>query len=145
MAAVSGAVPASPPPATAAPVPGWPVPERLKGASDEEIFSSNLGLLEKLKALGAEYEATAFQVDGRQPEGSALARFQTAYLQERGCSVTALSPLESAATLGLARTFAVYKPDGASTPFLEIEHLDSRFSGMGLPVHRPDASSESAR
>ena len=28
-------------------VPGWPVPERLKGASDEEIFSSNLGLLEK--------------------------------------------------------------------------------------------------
>ena len=78
-------------------VPGWPVPERLKGASDEEIFSSNLGLLEKLKALGAEYEATAFQVDGRQPEGSALARFQTAYLQERGCSVTALLPLESAA------------------------------------------------
>ncbi|MEN9315187.1 MAG: hypothetical protein RIS35_1580 [Pseudomonadota bacterium] len=39
-----------------------------------------------------------------------------------------ISPLESAATLGILKTFALYKPFGAHSGFLEIEHLDDRFS-----------------
>ena len=44
-----------------------------------------------------------------------------------------VSPLESAATLGVMKTFPVYKAFGPDAGFLEIEHLDTRFSGMGLP------------
>ncbi len=44
-----------------------------------------------------------------------------------------VSPLESAATLGLAKAFPVFKPFGASAAFLELEHLDTRFSGLNLP------------
>lgn len=44
-----------------------------------------------------------------------------------------ISPLESAATLGLMRTFPVYKPTATSASFLEVEHLDSRFSGHDWP------------
>lgn len=54
--------------------------------------------------------------------------------------VSFVSPLESAATLGLTKTFAVYKPHGASAPFLEIEHLDNRFSGMSMPLTRPHSA-----
>lgn len=45
-----------------------------------------------------------------------------------------ISPLESAATLGLTKTFSVYKPYGLSAPFLEVEHLDNRFSEMSVPL-----------
>lgn len=51
--------------------------------------------------------------------------------------VSFVSPLESAATLGLTKTFAVYKPDGPSASFLEVEHLDNRFSGKAFPLTRP--------
>ena len=44
-----------------------------------------------------------------------------------------VSPLESAATLGVLKTFPIYKPFGPDAGFLEIEHLDTRFSGMALP------------
>lgn len=38
-------------------------------------------------------------------------------------------PLESAATLGLMRTFQVYKPVAENAGFLEIHHLDRRYLG----------------
>jgi hypothetical protein len=44
-----------------------------------------------------------------------------------------VSPLESAATLGVLKTFAIYKPFGPDAGFLELEHLDTRFSSMTLP------------
>jgi hypothetical protein len=44
-----------------------------------------------------------------------------------------ISPLESAATLGLLKTFAVYKPAPPSAGWMEIEHLDQRLSGLPLP------------
>lgn len=44
-----------------------------------------------------------------------------------------VSPLESAATLGLLKTFSVYKP-ARPVHYLEIEHLDDKFSSMQLPV-----------
>lgn len=44
-----------------------------------------------------------------------------------------VSPLESAATLGVLKTFPIYKPFGPDAGFLEIEHLDTRFSGTALP------------
>ncbi|GGI99580.1 hypothetical protein [Neoroseomonas lacus] len=44
-----------------------------------------------------------------------------------------ISPLESAATLGMLKTFAIYKAFGPDAGFLEIEHLDNRFSSMKLP------------
>lgn len=50
---------------------------------------------------------------------------------DRDCSF--VSPLESAATLGLAKTFPVFKPFAASAGFLELHHLDTRFSSLDLP------------
>jgi hypothetical protein len=44
-----------------------------------------------------------------------------------------ISPLESAATLGVMKAFPIYKAFGADAGFLEIEHLDTRFSSMRLP------------
>lgn len=44
-----------------------------------------------------------------------------------------VSPLESAATLGVARTFAVYKPAGSAASFLELQHLDLRFARLDWP------------
>lgn len=58
--------------------------------------------------------------------------------------VSFVSPLESAATLGLTKTFAVYK---SQTPeaFLEVEHLDDRFSKMGWqPLVAPNPSNSDA-
>ncbi|MDO8800783.1 hypothetical protein [Phenylobacterium sp.] len=45
-----------------------------------------------------------------------------------------VTPLESAATLGVAKTFSIYKAFGRSAGFLEIEHMDSAFSDLKLPV-----------
>lgn len=41
-------------------------------------------------------------------------------------------PLESAASLGLMRTFRVYKPAPENAAFLEVEHLDCRYLGTQL-------------
>ena len=38
-----------------------------------------------------------------------------------------VGPLESAATLGVMRTFRVYKPADANAAFLELEHTGSGF------------------
>jgi hypothetical protein len=48
-------------------------------------------------------------------------------------------PLESAATLGVMRTFEVYKPALANAGFLEIHHLDNRYLGrlLRLPARNP--------
>lgn len=54
-----------------------------------------------------------------------------AHFNDRDCSF--ISPLESAATLGVMKAFAIYKPFGVDAGFLEIEHLDTRFSAMTLP------------
>ena len=49
-----------------------------------------------------------------------------------------IGPLESAATLALMRSFAVYKPALDCADFLEIEHQDDRFMRViaGLPPNR---------
>lgn len=47
---------------------------------------------------------------------------------DQDCSF--VSPLESAATLGVLKTFPIYKPFGTDAGFLEIEHLDRRFSSL---------------
>ena len=56
---------------------------------------------------------------------------QQKHFADMDCSF--ISPLESAATLGLLKTFSVYKP---SRPmhYLEIEHLDTKFSNLQLPL-----------
>ena len=41
-----------------------------------------------------------------------------------------IGPLESAATLGVMRTFRVYKPSREFTRFLEIEHAGNAFAGL---------------
>lgn len=53
------------------------------------------------------------------------------HFADQDCSF--ISPLESAATLGILKTFPIYKPFGRHAGWLEIEHLDTRFSGMRLP------------
>ncbi len=62
-----------------------------------------------------------------------------AYFLDRDTSF--IGPLESAATLGIMRTFRVYKPAAAAANFLEIEHsgeawvrkIDRRDSALGSP------------
>ena len=44
-------------------------------------------------------------------------------------------PLESAATLGIMRTFAVYKPAAANAGFLEVRHLDEQYLGKRVVYH----------
>jgi hypothetical protein len=48
-----------------------------------------------------------------------------------------VGPLESAATLGLVRTFRVYKPAPAHASFLEIEHYGQTWSGRLPRVRLP--------
>lgn len=60
---------------------------------------------------------------------------------DQDCSF--ISPLESAATLGILKTFPIYKPFGRDMGWLEIEHLDTHFSGMNLPGRRPPAPQQS--
>ena len=48
-----------------------------------------------------------------------------------------ISPLESSATLGVAKTFSIYKAYGRSSGFLEIEHMDNGFSNLKMPVLPP--------
>jgi hypothetical protein len=49
-----------------------------------------------------------------------------------------IGPLESAATLGIMRTFRIYKPARENASFLEIEHFGTGFLSQ---LRRPDASS----
>ncbi len=51
-----------------------------------------------------------------------------------------VTPLESAANLGLLKTFSLYKPVGDARWFLEIEHLDHKFSNFAWPEHRRQPS-----
>lgn len=51
---------------------------------------------------------------------------------DRNCGF--VSPLESAATLGLAQAFPIYKPFGSSAAFLELEHADTRYSSFDWPM-----------
>jgi hypothetical protein len=44
-----------------------------------------------------------------------------------------LSPLESAATLGVLKTFPIYKSFGSDAGWFEIEHLDNKFSDKDRP------------
>ena len=52
-----------------------------------------------------------------------------------------ISPLESAATLGLLKTFKLYKPSYASALFLEAQHWGTSFLGLmaNATPHRPSA------
>lgn len=55
----------------------------------------------------------------------------TPYLDERDVSFS--SPLESAATLGLLKVFAVYKPALDDVPFYEVRHLGERYLAEVVP------------
>jgi hypothetical protein len=54
--------------------------------------------------------------------------------------VSFVGPLESAATLGIMRTFRVYKPAAESASFLEIEHFGTAFLSMIRPVNAAAAT-----
>lgn len=45
-----------------------------------------------------------------------------------------VSPLESGATLGILKTFSIYKSTVPNLGYFEIEHLDKKFSNMKLDV-----------
>jgi hypothetical protein len=55
---------------------------------------------------------------------------EQAHFNDEDCRF--IGPLESAATLGMLKTFPIYKPTGAAMSWLQIEHLDNRFSSMKL-------------
>jgi hypothetical protein len=59
------------------------------------------------------------------------------HFTEVDCSF--VGPLESAATLGVLKTFAIYKPYGPDVGWIEIEHLDDRYSSLPFPRTRLDA------
>jgi hypothetical protein len=50
-----------------------------------------------------------------------------------------VGPLESAATLGVMRTFRVYKPSHENGGFLEVRHLDNRYLGSRIQATRAPA------
>lgn len=50
-----------------------------------------------------------------------------------------IGPLESAATLGLLKTFPVYKAHGSAQSFCELEHLDTKFSALRFPAFSTQA------
>lgn len=57
-------------------------------------------------------------------------------------AVSFIGPLESAASLGVMRTFRVYKPSPETGSFLEIEHPGSRFlSCIRMPDPSPSPTS----
>jgi len=58
------------------------------------------------------------------------------HYNDRDCSF--VSPLESAATLGIMKTFPIFKPFGRDSGWLEIEHLDNRFSTILRPAPKPE-------
>jgi hypothetical protein len=68
--------------------------------------------------------AGCFFLNARQMESWA----QRAYFLDR--DVSFIGPLESAATLGIMRTFRIYKPAPDSAAFLEIEHFGTSFIGQ---------------
>ena len=53
-----------------------------------------------------------------------------------------VSPLESAANLGLLKTFSLYKSAADTRWFLEIEHLDQKFASFTWPEHRRQREAE---
>ena len=55
-----------------------------------------------------------------------------AHFLDRDCSF--ISPLESAATLGIVKTFGVFKASAPDQGWFEIEHLDNKFSQLRLPL-----------
>ncbi len=48
-----------------------------------------------------------------------------------------IGPLESAATLGIMRTFRIYKPTSGNMNFLEIQHFNQAWSEKILKTHIP--------
>jgi hypothetical protein len=56
--------------------------------------------------------------------------------------VSFVSPLESAATLGVLKTFPIYKSFGRDSGWLEIQHLDDRFTGGRKPREIPAEPAE---
>jgi hypothetical protein len=54
------------------------------------------------------------------------------HFMDMDCSF--VSPLESAATLGMLKTFAIYKSIAPNQDYCEIEHLDRKFSGLRLGI-----------
>ena len=54
----------------------------------------------------------------------------SASFKERDCSFA--GPLESAASMGIMKTFRIYKPAPASAGFFEIQHLHNRYLGEAL-------------
>ena len=55
--------------------------------------------------------------------------------------VSFIGPLESAATLGVLKTFSIYKSWGRSLNFFGVEHLDHRFSSVPSRPDHPSAVS----
>ena len=55
-------------------------------------------------------------------------------------STSFIGPLESAATLGILRTFEIYKPARENASFLEIEHYGSAFLSQ---LRRPEPAADS--
>lgn len=45
-----------------------------------------------------------------------------------------VGPLESAATLGILRTFEIFKPARENAAFLEVRHLDNRYHGARVGI-----------
>lgn len=60
--------------------------------------------------------------------------------------ISFIGPLESAATLGILKTFSIYKTWGRSLGFFAVEHLDRRFSSIpsrSMSDERPTVQSGS--
>jgi len=111
---------------------------------------------EPAASLGAPYPGgTQFFESPRNPHAGCfvLSRNQLQYWMNQSCWLDGdcswVSPLESAATLGIAKTFRLYKPVMAQASWLELQHWGTSFhclignSVKPLLVDQSDSTKES--
>ena len=105
-------------------------------------------------AIAAEWPGGALYFESpRNPHSGCfvLSRNQMHYWTQQphwqDCDSSWVSPLESAATLGIAKTFRLFKPVMAQASWLEIQHWGTSFhcllgNTVALPSDQPSAAME---
>jgi hypothetical protein len=112
----------------------------IDGELSKTFFDHWITRLEDSDALTQKYGQTNIQFKrAKNPHSGffCLSQEQFEYWESKdyflNLDSSFVSPLESAATLGILKTFSIYKP-WPNMSFLEIEHLDNKFSNMSLQI-----------
>jgi len=97
----------------------------VREESPSLLLNTELGPVAFVRAVNP--HSGFFMISGEQ----AKYWVQQPHFMDMDCSF--ISPLESAASLSLLKTFSLYKAAAPQFSFFEIEHMDQKFSSMRLP------------